>query len=243
VDFIRLGSKTDIAVDAHIRQASLDYCKVASNEFPNEDTLPTAQEESSVPVASDPTLVHAGLTELGDGPTTNGEAVPTESSMTTQQGEVHSEAANAAAESQWDTKMAASSDGPDGWMEVVPTPRNPEETETGFDATPAAMSMTQSWADDQPVPNPAPAAAAPAPVNGNDGFREVHHSRGSRGRGGISAERGAYRGRGHRGEGGGYRGRGGHRGDRGGERGGFRGRGRGWRGGKDGETRGKPAES
>lgn len=35
------------------------------------------------------------------------------------------------------------------WVDVK-VPRDPAETETGLEATPAAAANTQSWADDQP---------------------------------------------------------------------------------------------
>ena len=124
-------------------------------------------------------------------------------------------------------------------------PQDPAETESP--AVPAPNNNTQSWADDTPEPvAPEPAAPEPAapelaapvtaPVatpaaNGNDGFHEVHHGRGGRGRGGFQGEgRGGYRGRGGpRGEGRGRSGRG-----RGGD-GSYRPRGRGgYRGGDRG---------
>ena len=159
-------------------------------------------------------------------------------------GIIDSGAANAAAEANWDAdaKLSASAtSGPDGWVEV---PRDPAETDTGFTATPAAASGTQSWAEDIP-PETTPATQSTQ----SDGFREVQHNRG-RGRGNYQGEhrgdhhRGGHRGRGggghrgDRGEGGNYRGRGGYRGDRNsGEGGGYRGRGRG--GSRGGGQRGR----
>ena len=123
--------------------------------------------------------------------------------------------------------MSADS-GAEGWVEV---PRDPTETDTGVQATPAATHGTQSWADEvQADPTqgmPEPEYTKP-PVNG-DGFSEVHRNRGGRGRGGQGEPRGRGRGggyRGDRGDGGG-RGRSGYRNDRRGGEGGERGRGRG----------------
>jgi len=105
------------------------------------------------------------------------------------------------------------------WVEV---PREAAETETGFNATPAAPANTQSWADDQPENPP----EVPAPADPNDGFHQVQR----------------HRGRGNH-EGGGYRGRGGPRG-RGPYRGEGRGRGRGsGRGGGGGYRGGRREES
>ncbi|KAI9792328.1 MAG: hypothetical protein M1816_002553 [Peltula sp. TS41687] len=190
---------------------------------------------------TDPTIAHAGLTELSsvDGPL-NGthEHEHDDSQSIIPQTTVDTGAANEAAVSHWEDKTTAPAEGNDEWIEVFP--RDPAETETGVTATPAAMNNTQSWADDHP--DVAPASTEPAttgmPDHRNDGFHEVHHSRGGgRGRNGPAGDhRGGYRGRGgfRGGEGGGYRGRGGgFRGDRGGGEGGYRGRGRGgFRGGR-----------
>ena len=158
---------------------------------------------------------------------------------------IDADAANAAAGSNWEAKDPAStSPGQDEWVEI---PRDPTETDTGNSATPAGMTSTQSWAEDVPTEptNPMPTPAyVQTPADAGDGFHEVQHHRGGRGRAGgqgdhRSGNRGGRGFRGDRGEGGG-RGRGGHRGDRvggeGGGRGGGRGRGgfRGNRGRSDG---------
>lgn len=131
-----------------------------------------------------------------------------------QQSTIDAGAANEAAETHWDGKLSASAETTEEWVQV---PRDPAETDTGVAATPAAATGTQSWADDHP--ESAPVSSEPATTAGagrGDGFHEVHHSRGGRGRGGYRA----------RGDFGGYRGRG-FRGDRGSRgRGGYRGRGR-----------------
>lgn len=156
------------------------------------------------------------------------------------------EGGNAAAETNWDTAndLSASQE----WVEI---PRDANETDTGVTATPATPSNVQSWADDQPDPSEVrtlvsqvfafifdyiffmhffrmladrkPLQTTSAPTNPNDGFHEVHRSRG--GNRGDGQQRGRGGGRG------GDRGRGGFRGDyRGGRgRGGPRGGGRGGR--------------
>ena len=175
------------------------------------------------------------MTELEDvgEPDSNGNALHVDTPTVPEASNIDAGAANAAAEVNWDVKASASTqDGPDSWVEV---PRDPAETDTGTKATPAAMTGTQSWAEDVPTePPPAYAAPseAPAPAaNGGDGFHEVHHGRG-RGRGDSRGGQRGGRGRGgDRGSEGGHRGgRGGFRGDRGGGEGGHRGRGRGGRG-------------
>jgi hypothetical protein len=167
---------------------------------------------------SDPTVANAGLTELDAGiPPADGSAdaqisnVPAASS-------IEPGAANAAAEAQWDKQASGGDDPLSESFEMVP--RDPAETENPHAAAP--VTSTQSWADDTPEPQATPGAAA----SGGDGFHEVHHNRGGRGRGGHQGEgRGGFRGRGRGGPRGDFRGgRGGRgRGEFRGGRGGFRG--------------------
>ncbi|KAK6824732.1 hypothetical protein PG995_015660 [Apiospora arundinis] len=161
-----------------------------------EEQAPEAAEATADAPVSDPTVTHAGLTEIDAGetqaPLANGhnEGIPNAS--------VTDEAANAAAESQWDTPNDMSASQED-WVTVS---RDPAETETGLTATPAASGPVQSWADDQPE-NPPETLAAQA----DDGFQSVQRNRprgqgeGGEHRGGRRGGRGDYRGRG-RGEGG-----------------------------------------
>ena len=185
---------------------------------------------------SDPTLVNASLTEIEQGQAEasapvaelNGtHAEPAEVGAIPEAATIDAGAANAVAAAATTGPVAepmASSISND-WTEV---PRNPAETDTGLDATPAANNnnaLTESvpadansWAEDVPTET--------APVN--DGFSQVQgRQRGGRGRGrGGRGGNGDFRGgRGGRGRGGGFRG---PRGDgeyrgRGGNRGGFRG--------------------
>lgn len=62
---------------------------------------------------------------------------------------VSDDAANAVAESHWDTETGLSAS--QEWVDVK-LPRDPSETETGLNATPAASANKQSWADEQPEP-------------------------------------------------------------------------------------------
>lgn len=211
-----------------------------------EPTSPVAEESTTQgpnAVASDPTIAHAGLTEIDQeaDPVLTGASDHLDTPTVPAASNVDTGAANAAAEAHWEAKQSVSGEsGQDTWIEV---PRDPAETETGLTATPAALPNTQSWAEDVPIESAGNAIAADALGTGNngDGFHEVHHGRG-RGRGGYQNDyRGGGRGgRGYRGGDGGYRGRGGgYRGDRGGGEGGYRGRGRGgFRG-----NRGRPDDS
>jgi hypothetical protein len=218
-----------------------------------------AVETTQYPVESDPTIVHAGLTEI-DAPAATSVTNDTPQEAYDAHGIPQNSgfgdgAANATAEANWDNANDLSTS--QEWVEI---PRDTTETDTGITATPAAPSNVQSWADDQPdspeVRNflsfvyeyfvlvfsfcsallrfeialanyeAVQTISAPA-INPNDGFHEVHRSRGG------NRGDGQARGRGGRG-GDGYRGRGGFRGD-------GRGRGRGPRGGARGGRR--PDES
>lgn len=199
-----------------------------AEEVAQSEPAPPAAEEPPTQAGTDPTIAHAGMTEIDAGtePMVNGDS-HVDTPTVPEASNIDAGAANAVAGTNWDASV---DQGADGWVEV---PRDPAETDTGVAATPAAMTGTQSWAEDIPTEMPAPAASAAEPkVSGGDGFHEVHHGRGGRGRNGSQSEhRGGHRGgrsfRGDRGGEGGHRGRGGYRGDRGGGEGGHRGRGRG----------------
>lgn len=203
-----------------VRQAVLEEAPFAVEEAWVDDVAqsqpaPPEAEKHDGPV-SDPTVVHATLNEISTGsvdPTATN-TVQNEIVAAPAVSSIEPEAANTTAAAQWDKQASGSDDPLSESYEIIP--RDPAETEKPHVA--AAVTSTQSWADDAQE-----AAGAPGPVSGSDGFSEVHHSRGGRGRGG-------YRGRG----------RGGPRGDFRGGRGSGRGRGeaRG-RGGFRGPPRGE----
>ena len=222
------------STDMQVRDLAIEYAPYAAEEAWAEEVaksepVPPGIEDSSAALGTDPTVAHAGLTELEG----QGSVAPIDSTHHVDTADVPGGsnidvgAANTAASANWDPKASASADsGPDGWVEV---PRDLAETETGVQATPAATHGTQSWADEvqaDPMQGmPEPDYTKP-PVNG-DGFSEVHRNRGGRGRGDRGEQRGRGRGGGFRGDrnDGGGRGRG-YRGERRGD-GGDRGRGRG----------------
>ena len=211
------------APDSQVKQAALEEAPFAAEEAWVDDVAqaqPNAPESETPEAVSDPTITHAGLTELDAGAATVGGA-EAEQSLAPAAASIEPEAANAAATAQWD-KQASGQDQPlTEPFEIIP--RDPAETETPHATAP--VTSTQSWADDTPDPSVVPIA----PTSGNDGFHEVQHSRGGRGRGGPhqGEGRGGYRGRGRggpRGGGGEFRGgRGRGRGEFRGSRGGFRG--------------------
>jgi hypothetical protein len=107
-------------------------------------------ESTDYPPQTDPTLAHAALTELDAVPLTslaNGhdESTAEPPSSIPQNSGIDEGAANAAAESNWDTNADLSTS--QEWVDVS---RDAAETETRTSATIAAPSNTQSWADDRP---------------------------------------------------------------------------------------------
>jgi hypothetical protein len=198
---------------------------------------------------SDPTITHAGMTELEDTAkihaNTNGTSEH-ELTAVAEQTSVGAEAANAVPDSTWDAQasiLTTGSNTGDGWVEV---PRDPAETETGLAATPTTTQGASNWAEEVTEGIAAEEKAAAE----NDGFEQVVGSKQGRGRGRGKGEfRGEFRGRGgdrggrggrgrgdgdsRRGGRGRGRGDGSFRGDRGGDRGG---RGRGDRTGATSDT-------
>lgn len=184
---------------------------------PAEGTWTQSQEAPAAEFApaSDPTVANAGLTELQDTSATaqtNGIAPSgtSQPEVTTAPSQTSvGDAANAVAEENWKPQASdseAASANADEWTEA---PRDPAETETGVQATPAAGQATTSWAEDG-----SSTQATAGNNEGNDGFEQVvHHQRQNsiRGRGGA---RGRGRGDSFRGRGrGDFRGRGRGRGD------------------------------
>ncbi|GAB7352983.1 hypothetical protein MBLNU459_g3549t1 [Dothideomycetes sp. NU459] len=227
---------------SQIKQASLSF--YSGDDGPAEDTVDAAiVAQSAEPVESapesDPTIAHAGLTEIGLSQTSGTPAEPDNTLTSPAQGSTGDAMANQAAESAWDNNgtTAGTEEALGESFEMIP--RDPSEVENPHE--PAMQTSTNSWADET---NAAAAATSSTqePTNSNgawaepaaraaatpadDGFHEVER----RGRGGHRGD-GQHRGRG--------RGRGGHRGGEQRGRGGFRGERRG--GGEGGRGRGRGA--
>jgi len=237
----RIPSVESVELDVtygQVKQAVLEEAPFAAEEAWVDDVAqsqaaPPETEKHDEPV-SDPTVTHATLDEISTGAAdaaadaaAAAEPAQQEASAAPAASSIEPEAANAAATAQWDKQASGSDDPLSESYEIIP--RDPAETEKPHVVAP--VTSTQSWADDAPD-----GTAAPAPAAGHDGFSEVQHSRGGRGRGiHAGGERGGYRGRG----------RGGPRGDFRGGRGGGRGRGGGGevrgRGGFRGPPRGEPS--
>ncbi|KAI0843587.1 hypothetical protein F5Y06DRAFT_255317 [Hypoxylon sp. FL0890] len=218
---------------AQVKAASIAHAAQFAAQFAAAEASAESTEvppETAATNGTDPTVAHAGLTEIDTAadtaPLTNGHTEPTPVSGVPENADVGDSAANAAAESQWDANNDVSASGSQEWVQV---PRDPTETENGLAATPATTGNVQSWAEDaqnhaenhQPEVRASTAAATPtAPTDANDGFHQVQRNRprgdregGWRGRG-RGDHRGGFRGHGEgRGRGRG-RGRGGSRGGR-----------------------------
>lgn len=234
-----LGEPLDFTF-AQIKQSSIDDAppEETTEEEPSDvvqSTVVGADDGDVLAAVTDPTVAHAGLTELEDAdsmPTGINGISEAEHMAGPQQSSAAPEAANAVAENTWNAEASVltnESGTGEGWVEV---PRDPGETDTGVIATPSAIHGANSWAEEVTEVTETEEKAAAE----NDGFEQVvHHGNRDRGRG--RGRGGDFRGRG-RGDGfRGVRGRG-DRGDAGERRGGRgRGRGDGYRGGNRG-TRG-----
>ncbi|KAI1404436.1 hypothetical protein F4819DRAFT_483609 [Hypoxylon fuscum] len=129
--------------------------KAHASEYATADTTAESSDapaETAYTNGTDPTVAHAGLTEIdtagSTAPFTNGHTESTPVSSIPENTNVTDSAANAAAESQWNSgnDLSASMSQED-WVKV---PRDPTETETGLSATPVSTGNVQSWADEQP---------------------------------------------------------------------------------------------
>ncbi|KAF2097515.1 hypothetical protein NA57DRAFT_77772 [Rhizodiscina lignyota] len=216
---------------AQIKKSALEEAPFAAEEAWVDDVAaadPTPPEQETIATGTDPTVAHAGLTEIDTVtqiPNGTEAADVTDTPQAPPEASAGDDAANAAGESQWDTKAPGDEDPLAESFEMIP--RDPAETESPHE--PAPVQSTQSWADD--AAEMEANTIKTVNTNGSDGFHEVHHRAPARGRGGPQGDnRGGYRGRGGpRGEGRG-RGRGGFRGDRGGD---------GYRGGRGGSRGGR----
>ncbi|KAI1652334.1 hypothetical protein F4815DRAFT_496374 [Daldinia loculata] len=182
---------------AQVKAVSAAHATLFAAEVAAESTEASVETTNG----TDPTVAHAGLTEIDStgatAPLTNGhtESTPTSAPGVPENADVGDDAANAAAESQWDANNDLSASiSQEEWVKV---PRDPTETETGLTATPASTGNVQSWADEQPENPP----ESRAPAEANDGFHQVQRNRprGDREGGWRGRGRGDYRGgwRGH----------------------------------------------
>lgn len=167
--------------------------KQASNRFAPAEPAELATKATP---ASDPTLVNAGLTELQD-TSVSAAAAAQETAQTSTSDQMAPPpqtladgTGNSVAERTYNPASMTSSATTDGWVNI---PRDPAETDTGLQATPANLENADA------------AAAAKAQAGGrNRNGRQGGRGRGDGNRGGRG--RGEFRGRARGGRG---RGRGG----------------------------------
>ncbi|KZL76823.1 hypothetical protein CT0861_11313, partial [Colletotrichum tofieldiae] len=199
------------SVNGEQLQTTFGQVKAASKAYKSPYEEATAETETAAAEAvTDPTIANATVNELEaeNVAVTNGQNE--QATETPSNANITSGSGNAAGE-KWDQAADNSMSLSQEWVSV---PRDPAETETGVDATPAAVSNIQSWADDQPDHHEVQAEAPAPAADPNDGFHQVqgrNRGRGDREGGYRGRGRGEWRGRG-RGEGRGGRGRGGQRG-------------------------------
>lgn len=146
-----------LVTDSQVKDASTAHARTFAAEAEAEvdtslESAESAPVQSADSIETDPTVAYAGLTELDTGASAapaNGHAGSTPATGIPASADVGDDAANAAAESQWDpaSNDLSASVTQEDWVKV---PRDPTETDTGLDATPAAAGPVQSWADDQP---------------------------------------------------------------------------------------------
>ncbi|KAG6041957.1 hypothetical protein E4U41_000072 [Claviceps citrina] len=214
---LKLMQGTDdkvLSVPGEQLQTTYSVVKTLAKEYKTPLYEGSLQPEEAAPEAtvSDAAELSAVDTEVSSavGASTIGEqAVPGGIESEPAQASVADDCANAVTESHWDTENGLSAS--QEWVDVK-VPRDPSGTESQVNGTssPAAVTQSQSWADDQP--EPATHEPQSSPTEASDGFHAVQHSKTRQER----ESHGSWRGRGR----GDHRGRGGHRGD-------GRGRGRG----------------
>ncbi|CRK05778.1 hypothetical protein BN1708_009729, partial [Verticillium longisporum] len=140
---------------ADLRTWARAYMKEAPQvrRAPETEQLETegdAQPAAAPAPGTDLTVANASLTEItagDDAALVNGSASENAQTPVASNADASNDAANAAGD-KWDTgnDLGASAISQE-WVNI---PRDPAETETGLEATPANASNTQSWADDQP---------------------------------------------------------------------------------------------
>ena len=164
--------------DSQIKQASIDHAPFQSEEawvhdvaeantsMAEAQAAETEADAPTVPASSDPTVAHAGLTELEDEKRENG--VSTESAQETITSPIQAgtgdEAGNLAGDS-WDTGAGAGQGGMEDSFEMVPRPNEEVDTPAPTAAgTETAIEQEQAkglnWADEATAAVEPAAAAA-----------------------------------------------------------------------------------
>lgn len=144
--------------DSQIKQASVEHAPFQTEEnwvdSVAEANAATGEiQAAGAPITSDPTLTHAGLTELDTAAQTNGvhPGAPLDSITSPPTGITGDETGNAAGD-RWDTTAVETEKlGMEDSFEMVPRPQ--DELETPASAAPISSQPTQgmNWADEPPA--------------------------------------------------------------------------------------------
>ena len=196
----------DITPDSQVKQAAVGFGafpgeETAQEEVPVTSTNATAtQPEDTIP-SSDPTIAHAGLTELGlKQPADEEKPIVAAEDLPIAEASIDDGSANKSAETQWDNAgaTAGTEEQLDDSFEMVPRPAE-ESTNSWADQTSANATATEAAAEHNNTTNGLASTDA-------EGYQSVERrgGRGGQGRGGRGRGRGGPRG-GHRGN---FRGRG-----------------------------------
>ena len=147
---IKTKAKQIVFTDSQIKQSSIDHAPFQTEEtWVDQVAQANASEVPAeiAPSGSDPTIAHAGLTELDTSAQTNGIAQPVQESITSPpQGDAGDAAGNAAGD-RWDPANAgAEKTGLEDSFEMLPRPQDELETPATVE-----QQKSASWADEPPA--------------------------------------------------------------------------------------------
>lgn len=142
--------KANTIADSQVKQASIDHAPFQAEETWVDSVAEANATAPETEAVSDPTVAHAGLTELDTaGP--NGLSMQNSADSITSppQGDAGNEAGNAAGD-RWDTSAGAEKNLAKDSLKMVP--RAQDELETPASAAPAGAleEKSMSWADEPP---------------------------------------------------------------------------------------------
>ncbi|KAK8920452.1 hypothetical protein VCV18_007755 [Metarhizium anisopliae] len=139
-----------LSVPGEQLQTTYSVVKTLAQEYKAPVYSEVPAEGETAEVVTDPTVANVAAIEVAD---TDVSASPGEKKAEAINGHpsanVSNTAANAVAESHWDTEAGLSTS--QEWVDVKAS-RDITETDTGLTDTPASSGNTQSWADEQPEP-------------------------------------------------------------------------------------------
>lgn len=139
--------------DSQVKQASIDHAPFQAEETWVDSVAEANATPAETAPVSDPTIAHAGLTELDTSAQPNGVSAEagTDTITSPPQADAGDETGNAAGD-RWDTTAAGAEKPPmDDSFEMIPRPQ--DEVETPASAVPEAapQEKSMSWADEPPA--------------------------------------------------------------------------------------------